>query len=259
MTTMDPAVRRYLADLVTCARDVLGPELVGAYAAGSVALDAYRPGRSDVDVALVCRGTLPRRTSQALVDRLRHETLPCPARGLEMVTYSREVAASGTPEPGFEVELNTGARMSSRVTFTPADRPAADGHFWYGLDRSILHQRGLPVAGPPAGEVFAELAPGDLRQLLVAALRWWLARPAPPGDGPTPGAEDAVLAACRALVRVRDGDWLSKVAAGHRVIALGREPELLRRCVRARDGGPPPTAAEARAFQQQILAEITAG
>ncbi|MEV0944833.1 nucleotidyltransferase domain-containing protein [Micromonospora wenchangensis] len=256
---MDTAVRRYLADLVGTARDVLGPDLVGAYAAGSVALDAYQPGRSDVDVALVCRDALPRRTRQELVTRLRHEALPCPARGLELVVYTRRAAASGTGEPGFEVELNTGAAMPLRATLDPAERPAADGRFWYGLDRSILHQRGRPLTGPPAGQVFADLSPDDLRTLTVAALRWWLARPAPPGDAPAPGAEDAVLNACRALVRLRDGDWLSKVAAGHRAIALGRDPELVRRCVDARAGGPPPTAAAARAFQQRVLDEITAG
>ena len=91
--------------------------------------------------------------------------------------------------------------MPSRVTLTPAERPAADGHFWYGLDRSILHQRGHPLVGPPVGEVFADLAPGELRKLLLAALRWWLARPAPPGNGPAPGTEEAVLGACRALGR----------------------------------------------------------
>ncbi|MBM7085552.1 nucleotidyltransferase domain-containing protein [Micromonospora sp. WMMD734] len=255
---MDPAVRRYLADLLGVARDLLGSELVGGYAAGSVALHAYQPGRSDVDVALVCRDALPRPTRQELVTRLRHEALPCPARGLELVVYTRSVAGSGTCEPGFEVELNTGAAMPTRVTLDPAERPAADGRFWYALDRSILHQRGHPLTGPPAAAVFADPSPDDLRTLMVAALRWWLARPAPPGDAPAPGAEDAVLNACRALVRLRDGDWLSKTAAGHRVITLGRDPGLVRRCVDARTGGPPPSAAAARAFQQRVLDEITA-
>ncbi|MEU1889044.1 nucleotidyltransferase domain-containing protein [Micromonospora sp. WMMD987] len=256
---MDPVVRRYLADLLTVVRDVLGPDLVGVYAAGSVALDAYQPGRSDVDVAVVCRDTLPRRTREDLVARLRHEALPCPARGLELVAYARTVAGSGTPEPGFEVELNTGPRMPFRATFAPGDRPAADGRFWYGLDRSILHQRGRTLTGPPAGEVFGELSPGDVRDLLVAALRWWLERSAPPGDGTVPATVDAVLGACRALVRVHDGDWLSKVAAGRRIIALGRDPELVRRCVDARAGGPPPDGTAARAFQQRVLDEIAAG
>lgn len=148
---MDSDLQRYLDDLVAAARDVLGADLVGAYAAGSVGLGAYQAGRSDVDVVLVSAGPLTDTAKRALVARLRHEALPCPARGLELVAYDRAVAASGTPEPGFEVEINTGAGMPFRCTLDPADRPAADGRFWYGLDRSILHQSGLPLLGPPAG------------------------------------------------------------------------------------------------------------
>ncbi|MEV1146462.1 nucleotidyltransferase domain-containing protein, partial [Micromonospora sp. NPDC049799] len=190
---MDQAVQDYLAALVVRARAVLGDDLVGAYAAGSVALDAYQPGRSDVDVALVCAAALDDGRKRAVVGALRHEALPCPARGLELVVYRRDVARSGTPEPGFEVELNTGARMPFRVTWSPGERPVEDGRFWYGLDRSILHQGGHALLGPPAAEAFADLSPTDLRALLVDALRWWLALPLPSGDEPAPGAEDAVL------------------------------------------------------------------
>ncbi|RIV37950.1 nucleotidyltransferase domain-containing protein [Micromonospora radicis] len=219
---MDEPLRRYLNELVAAAGAVLGGRLRGAYVAGSVGLAAYQPGRSDVDVALVCADPLGRTTAGELVTRLRHEALPCPARGLELVVYRPEVARSGTPEPGFEVELNTGARMDFRVSYGPADRPAADGLFWYGLDRSILHQSGRALLGPPAAEAFADLAPDDLRRLLVDAVRWWLDRPIPPGDGPAPGAEDAVLGACRSWVRVHHGVWLPKVAAGRRLLADAR-------------------------------------
>ncbi|WP_327029209.1 nucleotidyltransferase domain-containing protein [Micromonospora sp. NBC_01740] len=274
MTDLDPPLRRYLADLVAAARDVLGDDLVGAYAAGSVGLGAYQPGRSDVDVALVCADALDLGRRQELVARLRHEALPCPARGLELVVYRRAVARSGTPEPGFEVELNTGARMPFRATWAAADRPAEDGLFWYGLDRSILHQCGHALLGPPAAEAFADLSPADLRRLLTDALRWWLALPTPPGDGPAPGAEDAVLGACRSLVRVRHGVWLSKVDAGRRLAADGRRADptddgaaadpvgggaadLIERSIAARAGGPPPSGPEARAFQQGVLDEIS--
>src|SRR5690349_7544388 len=108
---MDSDLRRYLDDLVDTARTVLGGDLAGAYAAGSVGLGAYQPGRSDVDVALVGAGPLTETAKRDLTARLRHEALPCPARGLELVAYQRTVAAAGRPEPGFEVELNTGARM----------------------------------------------------------------------------------------------------------------------------------------------------
>ncbi|MGN9765266.1 nucleotidyltransferase domain-containing protein [Micromonospora sp. SD12] len=284
MNDLDPPLRRYLTDLVAAARDVLGDDLVGAYAAGSVGLGAYQPGRSDVDVALVCADALDAGRRRELVARLRHEALPCPARGLELVVYRREVARSGTPEPGFEVELNTGARMPFRATWAAADRPVEDGLFWYGLDRSILHQSGLALLGPPAAEAFADLSPADLRRLLTDALRWWLALPTPPGDGPAPGAEDAVLGACRSLVRVRHGVWLSKVDAGRRLVADARlaaptaagQPAyaagdggavgvigdggavgVIERSIAARAGGPPPSGPEARAFQRRVLDEIS--
>ncbi|WP_309227262.1 nucleotidyltransferase domain-containing protein [Micromonospora thermarum] len=262
---VDADVRRYLTGLVAAGRAVLGDRLVGAYAAGSVGLGAYQPGRSDVDVALVSADALDAERKRALVARLRHEALPCPARGLELVVYRWEVARSGTAEPGFEVELNTGARMAFRATYDPADRPAVDGHFWYALDRSILHQHGYALLGPPAREVFADLSPADLRRLLVDALSWWLARPLPPGDGPAPDTEDAVLGAARALVRFRHGEWLSKADAGRRLAGVLREepawgdaPDLLARAVAARSGGEPPRGPEARAFQHRVLTEIAA-
>ncbi|WP_433529325.1 nucleotidyltransferase domain-containing protein [Micromonospora sp. CA-263727] len=258
----DP-LRRYLSELVTVAGNVLGDELCGAYAAGSVGLAAYQPGRSDVDVALLCANPVPPATARELVARLRHEALPCPARGLELVVYRREVARSGTPEPGFEVELNTGARMDFRASYGPAERPPADGLFWYGLDRSILHQSGQALLGPPAADAFADLAPDDLRRLIVAALRWWLERPVPPGDVPAPGAEDAVLGACRSWARLRHGVWLPKVAAGRRLLA-GAGPlvdaattDLVERSIAARDGGTSPSGPQARAFQRRVLTDLT--
>ncbi|MGC5385826.1 nucleotidyltransferase domain-containing protein [Micromonospora chalcea] len=251
-------IRDYLAELVHRSRDVLGDDLVGAYAAGSVGLGAYQPGRSDVDVALVVAGPLPEGAKRILVERLRHESLPCPARGLELVVYGRDVAASGAPEPGFEVELNTGATMPFRATYDPADRPAADGRFWYALDRSILRQSGLTLLGPPAADVFADPSPQALRALLADALRWWLALPTPPGDAPAPGAEDAVLGACRALVRHRDGVWLGKVDAGLRVAADDPDAALIRASIEARRGGTPPSGPAARAFQRRVLDRITA-
>ncbi|TDC36954.1 nucleotidyltransferase domain-containing protein [Micromonospora sp. KC213] len=268
---MEPTLRRYLDDLADAVRTVLGDTLVGAYAAGSVALDAYQPGRSDIDVALVVAGPLDAAGKRELVARLRHEALPCPARGLELVAYTRAAAGSGTAEPAFELELNTGARMPFRVTDDPARRSAADGRFWYGLDRSILHQHGYALLGPSAAETFTDLHPDDLHRLLVEALRWWLARPdadAAGTDGrsdhraamdpPAAGAEDAVLGACRSLVRVRDGVWLSKPAAGRRVAASGRHVDLIERCLAARDGGPPPGRAEARRFQRWVLHRVAA-
>lgn len=255
----DVTVEPYLEAVMQAARGVLGTEFVGAYMAGSLALDAFHPGRSDIDIALVCRDPLSEAVKRELIARLRHRALPCPARGVELVVYTEATAQSGTAEPGFELELNDGPAMAFRQSLRPADRPAADGAFWYGLDRSILHQSDRVLAGPPASEAFAELPPDELRRLLVDSLHWWMALPGQTDDRPAAGAEDSVLGACRALVRHRSGRWLAKVDAGRRLLAAGYRPvEVIEKSIAARSGGTPPSSGQARTFQAGVLQEILA-
>jgi hypothetical protein len=252
---VEPTVEKYLQTFVHETRAVLGDHLVGVYAGGSLALDDFVVGRSDIDLAVVTRSQLEEPMKRAVAARLGHASLACPARGLELVVYRQEVAASGTPEPGFELELNSGSRMDARVTLSPRDRPAADGHFWYGLDRSILATYGLALWGPPAGEVFAGPRPDDVRDLLVASVQWWMTQSADAGS-----PEEAVLGACRALLWARAGRWVAKGKAG-RMLASQRDPhtQLVRRALAARGGGPPPDRMEAQGFQLRVLEELTAG
>jgi hypothetical protein len=248
-------VADYLDELVDRAVTILGPELVGAYVAGSLALGAYQPGRSDIDVALIVQDSLPLATKQQLIDRLRHESLPCPARGLELVVYRASAARSGTAEPGFELELNSGPGMPFRQTLRPADRQVADGLFWYGLDRSILNVAGLALLGPPAGQMFTPPRDADVRLLLAHAVRWWLDLPLRPG--PTKASADPVLAACRALVWLRHRLWLSKREAAERLLAddVGPAPVIAAALAAGADGDCP-SLDVARVFQQDVLAEL---
>ncbi len=285
---LEPAVAEYLAALVERSRQILGDDLVGVYLAGSLAFDAYEHGRSDIDIAVVCATELDDDRKHAIVEALRHESLPCPARGLELVVYSAAAAAAGGPAPGFEVELNTGPRMAYRVTYAGTDRQERDGTFWYGIDRSILAECGVAVVGPPAAEVFGRISDADLLNLLLASLRWHLAADdetadvhTQDGDDDRPGAawtDDAVLNASRALVRGRTGRWLGKQAAGRWLMENSAtwegpapdqgvpdrgvpEPAALDRAVleqalAARGGGPAPGVRRARLFQRQVLTEL---
>lgn len=277
-----PEVWHYLREMTERTRRLLGRDLVGVYAAGSLALHAYQPGRSDIDVAVVCSGPLSRPAKQALVDALRHENLPCPARGLELVVYRAGFADAGTAEPGFEVELNSGPRMPFRVTWAGAERSVADGTFWYAVDRSILAAAGRAVAGPPASAVFRSVPDDVLAAVLAESLRWHLDLDGPgaadeaAADEPGPaGTDDAVLNACRARHRIRTGEWTGKIAAGRAALAeaersgaavgaaagaavgVAAPAVVVAQALAARIGGPMPGRAAARAWQQAVLAELT--
>lgn len=268
----DESVTTYLTALTDRTAEILGPDLVGVYAAGSIALDAYRHGRSDIDVAIVCAQPLELPAKQAIVAGLRQESLPCPARGLELVVYRSEVAAAGTAEPGFEVELNTGPRMTFRATWAGSDRAEDDGTFWYAIDRSILAERGRSLLGPPAAEVFTSVPEQALVELLIASLRWHLAQEVTaPADESATWTSDAVLNACRAWRRVQTGHWSDKVTAGRAVAQAASaasvsffgadfadpvDPEVVEQALAARGGVAGPLVGQAQQFQRLVLAEL---
>lgn len=176
-------------------RALLGDELVGVYLAGSGALGGYVHGRSDIDVAVVVRSGLSRGAKDAIVATLRHEALPCPARGLELVVYAH---VSGVPE----LNLNTGERMEFVATF----EPGADSPHWFVLDRAILGQRGRVLTGPPPADAIELPSEEEILEALAIGLQWYRDRPDEPRD-------DAALNAVRSRAYLETGRWASKAEA----------------------------------------------
>ena len=185
----------YLDEVVERVRGLLDDELVGVYLTGSTALGGYIHGRSDVDVAVVVEQPPDRGTKERLVAALRHEALPCPARGLELVVYARD---SGVPE----LNLNSGERMPFHATFEPGE----DSPHWFVLDRSILGQRGLALVGPPPSEALAQPSKDEVIQALATGIRWYRDHPDEPRD-------DAALNAVRSRAYLETGRWASKAEA----------------------------------------------
>ena len=200
---MSGEIRAYTGELVERLHGALGDDLVGVYVSGSYALGEYLPGRSDLDVMAVARDELPLERRAHVVERLRHESLPCPARGLEFVVYREELVRASSPGAGFAINLNTGREMAFHVSYDPADEP---GH-WFVIDRSIVRERGVPLLGPPPSEVFGPLPRPLVLEALLESLRWHrrdaAARP-----------DDAVLNACRAYRYAAEGSWVPKIEAG---------------------------------------------
>jgi hypothetical protein len=186
----------------------------------------------------------PSRTQKdELVAALRHEELACPALGLEFVLYTAAVAGHASPAAGFELNLNTGAAIDSRVDYEPG---AIEEH-WFPIDRSILAEHGVALRGPAAETVFARYPRATILPLVRRSLRWHAdAAPAP---------DDAVLNACRAWRFAAEGSWSSKTSAGE--WAAGRNGgEIVERALAARAGHGGVDAEAARRFVEAVDAEL---
>jgi hypothetical protein len=195
----------YARELARRVEAQLGSDLVGIWLIGSCALGDFDPERSDVDIQAVTRGTLSVEKRRALAATLSHRSLPCPARGLEFVLYAAE-GLTGPDAPRFQLNLNTGRDLPERLDLDPADQP----RFWFVIDIAIGREHGIPLAGPPPGEVLPEIP----RELALAALTdalAWFER----NEG---HSAQTLLAACRASAYAGEGVWLSKTAAAERLV-----------------------------------------
>jgi predicted nucleotidyltransferase len=190
-------IERYLAELVARLSDALGERLVGAWLFGSGALGDLDPETSDLDVQVVTTVRLARAQRERLAAHVSHPEFACPVRGLELVIYAREDL--GDPlGPAFQLNLNTGPRMTQHVSYDPSEDP----RFWFVLDVAIGRDAGRTLAGPPPVEVFPELPAPLIIDSLQQALAWFARNDR--------GGGQAALAAARALAWAEEGRWLAK-------------------------------------------------
>jgi hypothetical protein len=210
----------YLGELARRLRTLLAGELVGVYVGGSYALGGYEPGRSDLDVAVVVRERLAPGFAERIVAAVGHESLPCPARKLELVVYGAEVARSTSVDASFDLNLNTGAHERLRVDLEP--QPGEE--HWFAIDRSVLATHGLALSGPPAADVFTAPSREALLPVLTAVLRWYRRN--------EPESDAGVLNAGRSLHFAREGVWIPKPATRDWARTQeGTRPEILDRAI----------------------------
>jgi hypothetical protein len=196
------AEARYLQAVVGRLAAVLGDELVGVYPTGSVALGAYTPGRSDLDIMAVVAQPPPAPLLRDVAAQLAHDALPCPATGLEFVLYPQDVVATASEQAGYLLDLNTGRELKPKASMDAAGEP----RFWYVIDRAITTQSGLSLAGMPVPDLFTSPPFETLRHVVVESMRTHAAELGEHGD-------NAVLNACRALRFGAERRWYPKPAA----------------------------------------------
>ena len=238
------AVDGYLKELVRRLQVVAGDELVGVYAGGSYAFGAYEPERSDLDLAGIVASPATQTLKESIIAALGHESLPCPARGLEFVLYRLATVREPSIEAAFELNLNTGARMEFRAEFEPGPKET----HWFPIDRSILAQHGIVLFGPHSEDVFARFPRAQLLPVVLEAVRWH-------SNGLARG-DDAVLNACRAWRYAVEEVWSPKPAAGAWALAQPDPPKLVAAALKARSGSGRLDPAAVRLFLQTTARRI---
>jgi len=241
-----PEVARYAGEVVSRIRALLGDELLGAYLIGSGSLGGYEPGRSDIDIIAICAHPMENRAKQAIADALDQRVLPCPARGLEFVLYSRDAVATPSRPTRFEMNFNTGADMPYRLNFDSSDEPT----HWFIIDLDIARGHGVPLAGPPASEMLATLPRAWVLEAVRDSLAWH--------SREEPVSPNNVLNACRAWRYAEEGVWCTKAAAAAWARARLDGHSLIDAAVAKRHGHPGPglDPEAVRALVQRVQAVV---
>lgn len=206
--------------------DALDGGLVGAYFVGSIALGGYVARESDVDVIGVSEHRVPPERKPIVAESVVECAAGCPARGLEFTLYRRDVAAALPMAADFELNANGGPRMSRAVHLDPDTEPG----FWYVLDRAIARRVGVAIAGPPAGQVFADVPREALLGAMRESMQWHREH-----EGAT---LYSVLNACRAWRFAAESALGSKLAGAAWARSRWTHPELIDSAVALRQGTP---------------------
>ena len=176
-------------------------------------------GASDLDVAAVCESPPSHGALARVAAELDHSVLPCPARLLELVVYSR--ASLDRRPVEFELNLNTGAGMATESSTDPA---SGAGHCSRSTSPGPARARPSAASRPSRR---SRCSTGEVMAALAASLDWHEAEAPPPRQ---------VLAACGAWRFAATGELGSKREAADWASVRSAEPEAIRAALAARDG-----------------------
>ena len=198
MEAADPQ-RSYLNELAARLDDSLGERLMSVLSIGSYALGAFDPRSSDLDVIVVVDRPLTVSDWDAVVDSCSHESLPVPARKLELVAYTRPQVAAPRRNQGWELNFHTGPGVRHA-----GHDPMAESWHWFVLDLAQAREHAITLYGEPAREVIGEVSDELVKDAHAAALTWYeLHEPGP----------QLMLAAARAWLWNAERKWASKPVA----------------------------------------------
>jgi predicted nucleotidyltransferase len=216
----DPEMQSYLDRVVSTLGDHLGSELLGVYLHGSLAMGAFHPGRSDLDVLAVCAEPLPGERRLELGRAL--SSIPGPG-DLEFSLVTETAARSSSAPPPFEVHVT----HEKPFVVDGSDRrgdPDLVVHF------AMVRARGRALIGPEPDQIFPEPDRAALIRAFLSDLRWAREQGAVEWEGhdmpELASMAYRVLNAARSWRYLETGDLGSKTEGAEWLQRRNRDPTI---------------------------------
>jgi len=203
LTERDGDIKRYLSDVHRVLHNALLDNFIGLYLHGSLAMGAFLPSRSDIDII----ATLDWPLSDMQREELRHAAskvpLPSIVSGLDLTLLTTKTARHPSEDASWEAAIQVRHVHASQQAQM---RDRSDPFLF--IDVAIVREYGVALAGPRADESFGPVAAGLITDACGENCRVWANRDV--FHDPTSG----VLNVCRAWRFLEEGDLVSKVEAG---------------------------------------------
>lgn len=201
--------------LANSCTDILQTTLVSAILHGSLTMDDFRAGSSDLDLLLVVEHGLASSGADALVEAVRAADLG-PAGGVDLLVVTRRTAEAPAEYTGRELLVGRRPGSGEELEVEGRDDHVPD----LCPELSEARANGRALLGPEPREVIGEVPPDRVRANGTRWLRIWLDRIEDDAN-----ALHMVLTACRIWRFALTGEHTSKTGAAR--WALERDPSLI--------------------------------
>jgi len=244
-------VNAVLKLLLKNVQDVMGTFFIGLYLHGSLALGDFDPGHSDIDFVVVTTRELPVK----LISDLEAMHARIKDSGLKLAIKLDGAYISKKALLRYSID-NPPCPEIDETKFS-IQRDGSHGI----INRHILRENGVVVAGPPVRPLIAPVSPDELREAVLDRLfTWWAPMLDKPGlRYPGPGYQSyAVLTMCRALYTLQHGAIVSKpVSARWALQTLDKRwTKLIESALAWHDGDPTGDIEQTRAFIKYTLERV---
>lgn len=188
-------------------KEILQDNLVGVYLHGSAVMGCYNPTKSDIDLIVVVKDSMPNTFKKVFMDMVVELNAKGPAKGIEMSIVKQGVCKSFVYPTPFELHFSVahlewyGKNPDDYISKMKGEDKDLAAHF------TIITHRGKCICGAPIKDVFADVPIKDYVDSIWNDI----------ADAEEDIADDPmymILNLARVLAYLKDGLVLSKKEGG---------------------------------------------